>query len=51
MVKPDGIENLGKIFTMISAGGFAVGKAKMARLTREQAALFYQEHEGRNFYE
>ena len=51
MVKPDGIESLGKILSAVEDAEFMISKAKMTKLTRAQAAIFYQEHKQRDFFE
>ena len=51
LVKPDGIDNLGKILSSVEAAEFMISKAKMTRLSRAQAAIFYQEHNQRDFFE
>ncbi|XP_059081105.1 nucleoside diphosphate kinase 7-like isoform X2 [Tigriopus californicus] len=50
MVKPDGLKNLGGILELIENEGFVVSDAKMTLLSREHAALFYQEHDRRSFF-
>ena len=51
MVKPDGIESLGKILSAVEDAEFMISKAKMTKLTRAQATIFYQEHKQRDFFE
>lgn len=51
MVKPDGLKNLGGILELIENENFVISDAKMAHLSRDQAKIFYQEHEGRSFFE
>jgi len=51
MVKPDGIENLGKILSAVEAAEFIISKAKMTILSRAQAAIFYKEHQQRDFFD
>jgi len=51
MVKPDGIENLGKILSAVEDAEFMISKAKMTKLNRAQAAIFYQEHKERDFFD
>eukprot|EP00095_Tigriopus_kingsejongensis_P009732 maker-scaffold429_size173697-snap-gene-0.39 protein:Tk09732 transcript:maker-scaffold429_size173697-snap-gene-0.39-mRNA-1 annotation:"predicted protein" len=50
MVKPDGVKNLGQILSMIEERGFSISQAKMTRLSRDQAASFYEEHAERAFF-
>ena len=51
MVKPDGIEHLGKIISAVEDNEFLISKAKMTILSPAQAAYFYQEHQHRDFFE
>ena len=51
MIKPDAYMSIGKILDMIyNKGGFTISKLKMTRFTQEDAAEFYQEHQGKSFY-
>lgn len=53
MIKPYAVEKqcIGKILESINAHGFEIVAMKMVKLTREQAAKFYEVHKGRPFYE
>ena len=52
MIKPDGYMNIGKIIDMIyNVGGFTIGKLKLCRMSKENAAIFYGEHVGKPFYD
>lgn len=50
MIKPDGISQMGNIIDMIHREGFLICQAKMVRLTRHEASLFYTEHKGKPFF-
>ena len=51
MIKPDGYMNIGKIIDMIyNVGGFTIGKLKLCRMSKENASIFYAEHQGKPFY-
>ena len=52
MIKPDGYMNIGKIIDLIyNKGGFTIGKLKLCRMSKENAAIFYGEHQGKPFYD
>ena len=53
MIKPDAVAegNAGAILKMIEAADFRIIALKLTRLTRDQAAKFYEVHEGKPFYE
>lgn len=53
IIKPDAVErNLsGKIITLIEANGLKIIAQKMLKLTRKQAADFYQAHQEKSFFE
>jgi nucleoside-diphosphate kinase len=53
MIKPDAVAegNAGAIMKMIEAADFKIIALKLTRLTREQAAKFYEVHQGKPFYE
>jgi len=53
MIKPYAVEKqcTGKILESINAHGFEIVAMKMVKLTREQAASFYEVHKGRPFYD
>jgi nucleoside-diphosphate kinase len=53
IVKPDAVARnlIGEIYSRFEKGGLRIVAAKMLTLTREQAAGFYAEHDGRPFFE
>ena len=52
MIKPDGYMNIGKIIDLIyNEGGFTINKLKLCKMSKENAALFYAEHQGKPFYD
>ncbi|XP_042226484.1 nucleoside diphosphate kinase 7-like isoform X2 [Homarus americanus] len=51
MVKPDAVHRLGEVIDVIQSRDFEISQMKMVQLLRSQAAAFYQEHEGRPFFE
>lgn len=52
-IKPRAVvrKKIGEILKMIEEAGFTICALKKTRLTREQAAAFYAEHEGKEFFE
>jgi nucleoside-diphosphate kinase len=52
IVKPDAIETgkTGAILAHLQKAGFTVRAARLVRLTRAEAAAFYEVHRGRPFY-
>jgi nucleoside-diphosphate kinase len=52
IVKPDAVETgkTGGILAHLEKAGFAVRAARLVRLTRAEAAAFYEVHRGRPFY-
>jgi nucleoside-diphosphate kinase len=52
IVKPDAIETgkTGAILAHLQEAGFTVRAARLVRLTRAEAAAFYEVHQGRPFY-
>ena len=52
IIKPDAVKRnlIGDIYSRFEKAGLAVVGAKMLKLTSEQAAGFYAEHEGKPFY-
>ena len=43
--------NIGKIIDLIyNKGGFNIGKLKLPKMSKENAAIFYGEHQGKPFY-
>lgn len=52
IVKPDAVESgkAGAILAHLQKAGFTVRAARLVRLTRPQAAAFYEVHRGRPFY-
>lgn len=53
IVKPDAVKRnlIGAIYRRIEKTGMTVVASKMLQLTKEQAAGFYAEHEGKPFFE
>ncbi len=53
IVKPDAVKRdlIGEIYHRIEKAGLKIVAAKMLHLTKEQAAGFYAEHEGKPFFE
>lgn len=52
IVKPDAVGRgkTGEIITHLQRAGFLVRAARLVRLTRPEAAAFYEVHRGRPFY-
>jgi len=52
IVKPDAVETgkTGAILAHLEKAGFTVRAARLVRLTRAEAAAFYEVHRGRPFY-
>jgi nucleoside-diphosphate kinase len=53
IVKPDAVETgkTGAILAHLQTAGFTIRAARLVRLTRAEAAAFYEVHRGRPFYE
>ncbi len=51
IIKPDGMKKMGEIWDRVVSEGFTVCNAKMVLLSREEAAEFYSEHKGKEFFE
>jgi len=53
IVKPDAVARnlIGEIYSRFEKGGLRIVASKMLTLTKEQAAGFYAEHDGRPFFE
>ncbi|HSG87619.1 MAG TPA: nucleoside-diphosphate kinase [Pseudomonadales bacterium] len=53
IVKPDAVAKnvIGEIYTRFEKGGLSIIASRMMHLSRDQAAGFYAEHEGRPFFE
>jgi nucleoside-diphosphate kinase len=53
MLKPDAVANrhIGEIIARIERVGLTIERLELARVTPEQAAANYAEHEGKPFYE
>jgi nucleoside diphosphate kinase len=51
LIKPDAVQNMGKILYAIQEAGFIVSCLKMVTLSPSQAGEFYSEHQGKPFYE
>lgn len=50
-IKPDAFKNTSEIKRRIVESGFLINKSRRITLTKEQAALFYNEHQGKPFFE
>ena len=53
IIKPDGVSRnlIGEVIKRIEDKGLKVSALKMISMTKEQAKVFYQVHEGKPFYE
>lgn len=53
MIKPDAVERArgGEILAHVERAGFAIRAARLVRLTRVEAEVFYAVHRGRPFYD
>lgn len=53
IIKPDAVSKhlIGEIIKRLESRGLSVVASKMIQMTPEQAAGFYAEHEGREFYQ
>jgi nucleoside-diphosphate kinase len=53
IVKPDAVETgkTGAILAHLQKAGFTIRAARLVRLTRAEAAAFYEVHRGRPFYD
>jgi nucleoside-diphosphate kinase len=53
IIKPDAVAKsaIGDIFSRVEKRGLKIVGAKLICLSREQAQYFYQEHEGKPFFE
>lgn len=53
IIKPNAVAKnaIGAIYSRFESAGFTVVAAKMLHLTKEQAAGFYAEHEGKPFFD
>ncbi|PTN06803.1 nucleoside-diphosphate kinase [Mangrovibacterium marinum] len=53
IIKPGAVERnlIGPILAKINEGGFVIKALKYTKLKKEQACEFYQEHEGKPFYD
>jgi nucleoside-diphosphate kinase len=50
MIKPDS-DKIGEIVDRVISEGFTICNARLAKLTRDDAAVLYAEHEGKEFFE
>ena len=52
IIKPDAVERnlIGRILAHVEERGFRITEARLARLTRDQCQVFYQEHQGKPFF-
>ena len=53
IIKPDATNRniIGKINSMIEEAGLKIVAQKMIKLSKEQAAMFYAEHQGKPFFD
>lgn len=53
IIKPGAVHNeyIGPILTMITNAGFHIAALKLVKLRPEEAAMFYEIHRGKAFYE
>ena len=53
IIKPDAVHDnvIGKIQTQIEDAGLSIVATKMTRLSKKQAASFYEVHKGKDFYD
>jgi nucleoside-diphosphate kinase len=53
IIKPDAVESgkTGAILAHLQKAGFTIRAARLVRLTRAEAAAFYEVHRGRPFYD
>jgi nucleoside-diphosphate kinase len=53
IVKPDAFESgkAGKIIAHLEAAGFVLRAARILKLSKDQAGVFYEVHRGRPFYD
>jgi nucleoside-diphosphate kinase len=53
MLKPDAVANrhIGEIIARIERAGLTIERLELAKVTAEQAAANYAEHEGKPFYQ
>jgi nucleoside-diphosphate kinase len=53
IIKPDAVAKnaIGEIYARFEKAGLRIAAAKMLHLSRDEAAGFYAEHEGRPFFE
>jgi len=51
MLKPEVIEQMGKVLSFIEGKGFRFNRMMLTKIGANRAAEFYKEHQGRAFYE
>ncbi|KRX10142.1 Nucleoside diphosphate kinase [Pseudocohnilembus persalinus] len=51
MIKPDAYLHIGKIIDAIEQSGLIISNLRMTKMTKQNAANFYAEHQGKSFYE
>jgi len=53
IIKPDAVQDnvIGKIEAQIESAGLSIIAVKMTRMSRKQAAEFYEAHKGKEFYD
>jgi|UniRef100_A0A7S4LP05 nucleoside-diphosphate kinase len=50
IIKPDGYEKMGEIFRCLSKEGIRVKNIHMVQMTQEEAAHFFERHQGQPYY-
>lgn len=51
MLKPEVVEQMGRVLAFVEERGFRFNRLMLTRLSPESASHFYAEHAGRSFYE
>jgi nucleoside-diphosphate kinase len=50
VITPDAYLNLGKIINIIEEQGFSITNLKIARLNKQEAEKFYEQHRGKPYF-
>lgn len=50
MLKPEVIDQMGRILKMIEDKGFRFNKLMLTKMSPDIASEFYREHQGKSFY-
>jgi len=50
VITPDAYLNTGKIINTVEEQGFSITNLKMARLSRQEAEKFYEQHRGKPYF-